>query len=221
MRSDLTEDSGGVSEAAFEDAVTAGPYEPTIIADLCADVLQDNADVAPGGSVATVTVPASAMSPSGNMDVNAGSLPATAGTVEVHATSAPAVLMGEETTRWTASVNETSRILLVEDNVIFALDAEDMLHGLRTCEVLVCDSIEEALATLADGHVDFAFLSVMVGETATTEVAERLTAAGTPFVWGDDQYEQTAALARMFPETAVLEKPYKLEALRQVLPDWA
>ncbi|CAN5171556.1 response regulator [soil metagenome] len=101
------------------------------------------------------------------------------------------------------------RIMIVEDEALVALMVEDMLTDFG-CEISGSfGAVDEALAYLKDATtpppaLDGAVLDVNIGGTMVFPVAERLRAAGIPFVFATGY----AALPRQgFEEITVLNKP--------------
>jgi CheY-like chemotaxis protein len=108
-----------------------------------------------------------------------------------------------------------SKILLVEDESIVSMLVEDMLSELGCGEIWCVSSVRDALALLDERTPDAAVLDFNLrGETAIA-VAERLEAAQIPFAFATGYGRSGipgAWLAR-----PVLQKPFKLEALADVL----
>lgn len=75
------------------------------------------------------------------------------------------------------------KVLLAEDNMIIALDAEQHLFDLGAADVLVAASAEEALEMIAAERPDFAALDYNLGDATSVPVAERLHALGVPFTF--------------------------------------
>jgi CheY-like chemotaxis protein len=105
--------------------------------------------------------------------------------------------------------NAAPRIMIVEDEALVALMVEDMLTDFG-CEISGSfGAVDEALAYLKDATtpppaLDGAVLDVNIGGTMVFPVAERLRAAGIPFVFATGY----AALPRQgFEEITVLNKP--------------
>jgi light-regulated signal transduction histidine kinase (bacteriophytochrome) len=98
--------------------------------------------------------------------------------------------------------------LLVEDNLIIALDSEEMLLRLGADSVEVASSVRDAMAIMDRGMPKFALLDInLTGETSFP-VAERLLKGGVPFVFATG-YGDDLALPSEFAETPVVTKPYE------------
>jgi len=106
-------------------------------------------------------------------------------------------------------MNASPRIMIVEDEALVALMVEDLLTDIG-CQISGSfGAVDEALAYLQDAAVpppalDGAVLDVNIGGTMVFPVAERLRAAGIPFVFATGY----GALPRKgFEDVTVLNKP--------------
>ncbi|MCW1383394.1 GAF domain-containing protein [Novosphingobium sp. KCTC 2891] len=75
------------------------------------------------------------------------------------------------------------RVLLVEDNMIIALDAEAHLLDLGASDVAVAATVGEALALLDADRPDFAALDYNLADGTSVPVARRLRELGVPFAF--------------------------------------
>jgi light-regulated signal transduction histidine kinase (bacteriophytochrome)/CheY-like chemotaxis protein len=112
------------------------------------------------------------------------------------------------------------RVLLVEDSLIIALDAEDILERFGA-EVLTASTPEAAHDLLDNEQVDFAILDINLGDQTSFGIADRLTELGIPFFFASGYGEQ-ASLPMQLRAAMVVQKPYTTHnlanALEQVLP---
>ncbi len=113
-----------------------------------------------------------------------------------------------------ASLSGTA--LVVEDNMIIALDAEDILLTLGAEKVLMASSVSEALHFIENETIDFAVLDVNLGTETSEVVGMRLAEAGTPFVFATG-YGDRAALTEKFPNVQIVQKPYDKDSIMNVL----
>lgn len=111
-----------------------------------------------------------------------------------------------------APVRAPERMLVLEDNMIIALDLEDMLTRLGVKEITVVSSVAQALEALADGPPPFAILDVNLGAETSFPVADALRAANTPFAFGTG-FGDSAAFPDRFRDVTVLQKPYSAESV--------
>lgn len=109
-------------------------------------------------------------------------------------------------------VRAPERMLVLEDNMIIALDLEDMLTRLGVKQVTVTSSVAQALDALAEGLPPFAILDVNLGLETSFPVADALQAAGVPFAFGTG-FGDSAAFPDRFRDAPVLQKPYSAESV--------
>ena len=100
-----------------------------------------------------------------------------------------------------------AKVLVVEDSLIIALDAEGTLQDMGAAEVLIAANVTSALALLDQHEFAFALLDVNLGDEQSLPVAEALHARGTPFVLATG-YGGSAEIAATYPLCPVLQKPY-------------
>ena len=65
-------------------------------------------------------------------------------------------------------------VLLVEDSMIIAMDAEDALKEIGAAKVVVAASVARALGALEKGGLNFALLDLNLGEETSLPVADML-----------------------------------------------
>ncbi|MFO1014887.1 MAG: HWE histidine kinase domain-containing protein [Caulobacteraceae bacterium] len=107
-------------------------------------------------------------------------------------------------------------VLLVEDSMIIAMDAEDALRGMGAREVRLASTVPHAKALVGEGGIDVAVLDFNLGHESSLPVAEMLAAASTPYIFVTGYGEELvlpASLAR--PPT--VKKPYADGAMAQAL----
>jgi len=97
-------------------------------------------------------------------------------------------------------------ILLVEDSLIIALDAEDILQSFNA-NVTVASSLEGGLDLLAHFRPDFAILDINLGDQNSFGIADRLADLGVPFFFASGYGEQ-ASLPMEHRARTVVQKPY-------------
>lgn len=138
----------------------------------------------------------------------------------------PARFIGPETEEATPTAdlsvveevqNLSGRALVVEDSMIIAMDATDMLQELGCDEVDVAGSTAEAMTLLDAGTTyDFALLDVNLGSDTSASVAQVLAERGVPIVLATG-YGETEAIKESFPPAPVLQKPYSSDTLRSAI----
>lgn len=107
------------------------------------------------------------------------------------------------------------RILLVEDSLIIALDAEDILTRLGG-EVMTASTVEGALDLIDAEHPALAVLDINLGDQSSFTVADHLNDLGIPFVFATGYGEQ-ALLPEVHQGRTVIQKPYTIEGIAKVL----
>jgi len=100
------------------------------------------------------------------------------------------------------------RALLVEDNLIIALDAEEMLMRLGADSVDVASSVRDALSIIEREAPAFALLDVNLVSETSFPIAERLQKEGVPFVFATG-YGDDAAMPKEFKAVKIVTKPYE------------
>ena len=107
-------------------------------------------------------------------------------------------------------------VLLVEDNLIIALDSEEVMQRLGVATVRTASSVTEALKAIDEQKPDFALLDVNLGVETSFEIAERLVEIGVPFAFATGYGEQIAFPAA-FSAAEKIRKPYSTDTLRKAL----
>jgi light-regulated signal transduction histidine kinase (bacteriophytochrome) len=107
-------------------------------------------------------------------------------------------------------------VLLVEDSLIIALDAEDILRRLGARHVNPAATVEEALALIERGRPSLAMLDINLGDHTSFAVADRLLERGIPFLFATGYGEQ-AQLPPDHEKRRVVQKPYTLENVARAL----
>ena len=111
----------------------------------------------------------------------------------------------------------TGRGLVVEDNLLIAMNAAEALRALGAADVVVVGNIDAALDRIAAEQFDLAILDLDLGGTLSTPVAEALRGAGVPFLLAtgyDEAAGDEPAALRGAPR---LKKPYSNDAIAQAL----
>lgn len=108
------------------------------------------------------------------------------------------------------------RALIVEDNVIVAMEAESLLLSLGAREVKLASSIKAALAAIKKHDFDFAMIDVNLGDETGLEAAKALAAKGVPFIFTTG-YGEDALMEKGYPDAPLVLKPYGAESLAKAL----
>ena len=108
--------------------------------------------------------------------------------------------------------------LVLEDNLIIAMDAEDMLRSLGATEVFVASNVKEALDFIESETLQFALLDVNLGSETSEPVAEQLHAQGISFAFATG-YGDSIDLAKRYSSAPVVKKPYDIDSIKAALPN--
>lgn len=112
------------------------------------------------------------------------------------------------------TVLEGRRVLLVEDESLIAMMAEDILLDLG-CEVILAMRLDQALTYAQAETFDFAVLDVNLGDARSYPVADLLLENGTPFLFATGY-----GLKGVDPNYAsipVIQKPYVEAQMAEML----
>jgi CheY-like chemotaxis protein len=111
-------------------------------------------------------------------------------------------------------------VLLVEDDLIIALDLQETLAGLGVKEVRAANSVAMAMALIGDRVPSFVLLDLDLGNGSSLAVATRLDDLGVPFAFFTG-YGLDAAILGRFADRPRLSKPYSREELELLLKGWS
>jgi CheY-like chemotaxis protein len=109
----------------------------------------------------------------------------------------------------------SGQALLVEDNLIIALDVSDMLETVGAKTVHVAAACAEALDILSNSPIDYAVVDVMLDGVTCEPVARRLKELDIPFVYASGVHDIQDSL----PQAPKVTKPYSPDALLSALED--
>lgn len=110
-----------------------------------------------------------------------------------------------------------TKVLLVEDNPIIAMNTEAMLEDLGVAQVLSASTVKQAIEHANSGGVDFAILDLRLADGEDSlPVAVHLTELGVPFVFATG-FGEAIELGYDLGPTGVLAKPYRFEDLERVM----
>ncbi|MEM8578448.1 MAG: HWE histidine kinase domain-containing protein [Pseudomonadota bacterium] len=106
--------------------------------------------------------------------------------------------------------------LVLEDNMIIALDASDILHDLGATFVSTASRVSDAMALLDSEDIAFALLDVNLGDEVSLPVLERCLADGIPAILATG-YGADTNITSAFPELSIIKKPYGADQVKEVL----
>lgn len=107
-------------------------------------------------------------------------------------------------------------VLLVEDSLIIAMDAEDILAELGATRVVTVAGIAHALEELAKGDFQIAVLDVNLGSETSLPIADAAKAKGLPVIFATG-YGDQLQLPDDLAKTPVVQKPYTSANLADAL----
>jgi CheY-like chemotaxis protein len=107
-------------------------------------------------------------------------------------------------------------VLIVEDDLIIALDLEETILGFGVKTVRTAGNVGRALEMIADRAPDFALLDVGLVREKSFAVAERLDELQIPFAFVTG-YGADVRLPSALADRPRLAKPYSSDALRALL----
>ena len=111
----------------------------------------------------------------------------------------------------------TGRVLILEDNLIIAMDAEAMMEQLGARHVDIASNVRDAMRSIEKSPPDFALLDINLGNENSVPVALKLLELGIPFAFASG-YGERAALPAELERVAIIQKPYMPEAIVSAIP---
>lgn len=106
-------------------------------------------------------------------------------------------------------------VLLVEDNMIIAMDGEDALRDLGA-EVVTAASVGRAREAITSQRIDFAVLDFNLGNETSLPIADLLAENGVSFLFATG-YGDGLDLPDRFGQVTLLKKPYSGDTLAQAI----
>ncbi|MEM7636056.1 MAG: response regulator, partial [Pseudomonadota bacterium] len=108
------------------------------------------------------------------------------------------------------------RVLVVEDNMIIALDAEMIMSDLGSAQVDIAASVGQAQDLLQLHQYDFALLDVNLGDQTSEKIADILVERSQPFVFATG-YGELRELEGKYKDVPVVQKPYEKDDLVEAI----
>jgi light-regulated signal transduction histidine kinase (bacteriophytochrome)/CheY-like chemotaxis protein len=107
-------------------------------------------------------------------------------------------------------------VLLLEDNLIVALEAEDLLRSLGAASITAVSTIAAAVRVRETTSIDFAMLDINLGFENSLGFAASLRSSKTPFLFASGYGEQKRVGDSLLAELTV-SKPYDRDALQSAI----
>lgn len=97
--------------------------------------------------------------------------------------------------------------LVVEDNMLIAMQAEEILLDLGSSQCHSTGTVKASLEILDATTITFALLDINLGNETCEDIAARLRADRTPFIFASG-YNEFPGFDGKFDEVPVVLKPY-------------
>jgi len=107
-------------------------------------------------------------------------------------------------------------VLLVEDSLIIALDAEDIVNRLGATTITTAATVDGALDNIDAQRPTIAMLDINLGDRTSYPIADRLAELDIPFLFATG-YGDQANLPRNHRGRIVVQKPYTLENVARAM----
>ncbi|GEM_PF-849823 len=105
------------------------------------------------------------------------------------------------------------RVLILEDNLIIAMEAEEILRLVGVQYVEIASNLEQAVNAVHSEHYDFAMLDVNLGESTSFGFARLLMKRGISFGFVSG-YSDTLDFPPDLRHVPLLNKPFDEQAMR-------
>jgi DNA-binding response OmpR family regulator len=99
-----------------------------------------------------------------------------------------------------------ARVLIAEDEVIVAMELQQLMEDHGAEALGPCYTVESALETVAGGKPSVAILDVRLGRRMISPVARALADRGVPFIFYSGQSESDEEIAA-WPSAPLVSKP--------------
>ncbi|UWR27822.1 GAF domain-containing protein [Sulfitobacter sp. S223] len=110
------------------------------------------------------------------------------------------------------SIKLSGDVLIVEDNMLIALDASDILKDNGADDVHMSGSVADALAVLEANTITFALLDVNLGDQTSLPIAQVLADRSIPFVLATG-YGDAESITASYPPAVIAKKPFTAESI--------
>ncbi len=109
-----------------------------------------------------------------------------------------------------------SRVLILEDSLIIAMEAEEILREIGAETVEIVSNLEQAINAVDTNDFDFALLDVNLGEAMSFGFARSLMERGMPFGFVSG-YSDTQDFPQDLRHLPLLVKPFNEGAMLEFL----
>ncbi len=115
-----------------------------------------------------------------------------------------------------AHVALSGTILVLEDNMVIALDASDIITAHGDTAVKLASSVDDALKIIENEEISLAVLDINLGDQTSLPVAQKLHSMNIPFVLATG-YGDVGSILSGYPDAPVVQKPFTKESLTEKL----
>nr|WP_246778945.1 response regulator [Rhizobium sp. BK650] len=119
-------------------------------------------------------------------------------------------------TRGMKIMDAKTRVLVLEDSMIIAMEAEDILRIVGADAIDIASSLDQARDAIRAANYDFALLDVNLGEAMSFDFARDLSQANIPFGFVSG-YSDTQDFPTDLQDVPLLVKPFDEDAMRDFL----
>ena len=109
-----------------------------------------------------------------------------------------------------------SRVLVLEDNFIIAMEAEDILRSLGVEHVEIATKVAQAMTLISEQAFDFALLDVDLGGETSFEFAHALMTSGVAFGFVSG-YGEDVVFPASLQEMPRISKPFNENSISRLL----
>jgi len=109
-----------------------------------------------------------------------------------------------------------TRVLVLEDSLIIAMEAEDILRAVGVETIDIANSLDQAMEAVSAESYDFALLDVNLGESMSFGFARHLKERSIPFGFVSG-YSDTTDFPADLQQVPLLVKPFDEGAMRDFL----
>ncbi|KQV63996.1 response regulator [Rhizobium sp. Root1220] len=108
------------------------------------------------------------------------------------------------------------RVLVVEDSLIIAMEAEDILRQVGVEDIGIASNLDQAMEAATAEAYDFALLDVNLGDVMSFDFARYLAGLNIPFGFVSG-YSDTKEFPEDLQGVPLLLKPFDESAMREFL----
>lgn len=110
----------------------------------------------------------------------------------------------------------SGNVLVLEDNMVIALDASDILTDNGADHVFMSSSVEDAGKIIENNTLTFALLDVNLGDQTSLPIAQKLAALKIPYVVATGYGDADSIISR-YPPSIIVPKPFTAERIAKAI----